>query len=249
VASLENPAGVLAELLSRDPSRPLYTFYDDATGERVELSVKSFENWVAKTANLLQDGLGTEPGDRIAVMLPPHWQGAVWMLAAWTAGLVVDLDASSGASVLVTGPETVQAAADVGADEVVALSLRPLGGGFTTALPKGVLDYGAEVLSYGDVFTPMTPTGPEQPLLTKDGRALDGLQLMAAARERGEELGLREGSRLLTAANPVAPDGYLDALLAPLARFGSVVLVRNPDPGRVDKHAADERVTHNLLEV
>src|SRR5690606_26629645 len=70
VASLENPAGVLAELLSRDPSRPLYTFYDDATGERVELSVKSFENWVAKTANLLQDGLGTEPGDRIAVMLP-----------------------------------------------------------------------------------------------------------------------------------------------------------------------------------
>ena len=247
MASLETPAGVLAELLSRDPARPLYTFYDDATGERVELSVKSFENWVAKTANLLQDGLGTEPGDRIAVMLPTHWQGAVWMLAAWTAGLVVDLDASSGASVLVTGPETVQAAAGVGADEVVALSLRPLGGGFTSALPKGVLDYGAEVPAYGDVFTPAAPTGPEQPLLTKDGRPLDGLQLVAAARARAEELGLHSGSRLLTGANPVAPDGYLDALLAPLVRLGSVVLVRNPDPGRVDRHAADERVTHNLL--
>src|SRR5579859_6537412 len=48
----ESPADLLRSLLEADPARPLITFYDDATGERVELSVKTFDNWVAKTANL-----------------------------------------------------------------------------------------------------------------------------------------------------------------------------------------------------
>ena len=34
----------------------------DATGERVELSVATYANWVSKTANMLQDGLAAEPG-------------------------------------------------------------------------------------------------------------------------------------------------------------------------------------------
>jgi uncharacterized protein (TIGR03089 family) len=46
-------AAVLADLLRRDPGRPLVTFYDDATGERVELSVATYANWVAKTSSLL----------------------------------------------------------------------------------------------------------------------------------------------------------------------------------------------------
>src|SRR5690606_31992912 len=33
-------------------ARPLITFYDDATGERIELSGVTTANWVAKTANL-----------------------------------------------------------------------------------------------------------------------------------------------------------------------------------------------------
>ena len=50
----------------RDPTRPLLTWYDDATGERTELSGATLANWVAKTANLLVDGLGLGPGDRAA---------------------------------------------------------------------------------------------------------------------------------------------------------------------------------------
>ena len=49
--------------LRADPSGPFLTFYDDATGERIELSLTSLENWVAKTANLLVDELDLEPGD------------------------------------------------------------------------------------------------------------------------------------------------------------------------------------------
>ena len=52
----------LAALLRSDPSRPLVTFYDDATGERIELSVTTYANWVAKTAGLAADELDAERG-------------------------------------------------------------------------------------------------------------------------------------------------------------------------------------------
>ena len=46
---------LLAPLRAGDAARPVVTFYDRATGERVELSGLTFENWAAKTANLLRD--------------------------------------------------------------------------------------------------------------------------------------------------------------------------------------------------
>ena len=49
-ATDRTPADLLRSALAADPGRPLVTFYDDATGERVELSVATFANWVAKTA-------------------------------------------------------------------------------------------------------------------------------------------------------------------------------------------------------
>ena len=73
----------------RDPTRPLLTWYDDATGERTELSGATLANWVAKTANLLVDGIGLGPGDRAGVSLPPHWQTAGVLLGCWSAGVEV----------------------------------------------------------------------------------------------------------------------------------------------------------------
>src|SRR5262245_17524301 len=73
----------------RGPSgdRPLVTWYHGVLGQRVELSVKTFGNWVAKTANLLVGELGLEAGDRVAMLLPSHWQGPVVLAACWTAGV------------------------------------------------------------------------------------------------------------------------------------------------------------------
>ncbi|MFN4091190.1 MAG: TIGR03089 family protein, partial [Alphaproteobacteria bacterium] len=50
-------AATLADRLAHDPGQPLITFYDEATGERVELSVTTYANWVAKTASLLVEEL------------------------------------------------------------------------------------------------------------------------------------------------------------------------------------------------
>src|SRR5215468_371295 len=72
-------------LNATDPAQPLITWYDDATGDRAELSGATLANWVAKTANLLVDGGGLGPGDRAAVLLPPHWQTAAVLLGCWSA--------------------------------------------------------------------------------------------------------------------------------------------------------------------
>src|SRR5688500_7214303 len=90
------PDRLLTQAVAADPARPLITFYDDSTGERVELSVVTFANWVAKTANLLVDGLGAEPGQQVSLDLPAHWQAAVWHAACWAAGLVTVPDPSAG---------------------------------------------------------------------------------------------------------------------------------------------------------
>ena len=88
---------VAAERLTgRFGDKPFCTWYDDDRDERVELSYRTFGNWVAKTANLLVDELGAAPGDRVGV-LADHWQVPVLLTACWRAGLcVVRLDPSGG---------------------------------------------------------------------------------------------------------------------------------------------------------
>src|SRR3954468_1364261 len=85
-------ADALATALRADPARPLVTFYDDGSGERVELSVTTYANWVAKTASLVQDELDAERGGLLLVDRPTHWLGAVWLGAAWSLGLAVTDD-------------------------------------------------------------------------------------------------------------------------------------------------------------
>ena len=72
VKDLHTVGRLFQTLVAPDPTRPLLTFYDDATGERTELSGATLGNWVAKTANTLVDDLDLEPGQWAAVGLPPH---------------------------------------------------------------------------------------------------------------------------------------------------------------------------------
>src|SRR5687767_15670802 len=82
--------GLAARAAAADPTRPLLTFYDDGTGEWVELSGNTFANWVSKTANLLVDGCGLGPGDTALVAVTPHWQTAAILVGCWAAGLSVE---------------------------------------------------------------------------------------------------------------------------------------------------------------
>ena len=74
---------LLDPLLGADRMGPRITHYDDATGERIELSTVTLANWAAKTANLLREEFGVGPGSRVAVLLPAHWQTLAVLLGAW----------------------------------------------------------------------------------------------------------------------------------------------------------------------
>ena len=124
---MTTPADLLSDQLSRDGSRPLITSYDDRTGERVELSVATTANWVAKTANLLVDEYGVDPGDLVTVQLPMHWQAIIVLLSCWSVGAHVSFEPGGGAVLTVT---TTDADA-VGEYSILALSLAPMGADFS----------------------------------------------------------------------------------------------------------------------
>ncbi|MEV5975280.1 TIGR03089 family protein [Streptomyces sp. NPDC051921] len=238
-ASDRTPADLLRSALAADPARPLVTFYDDATGERVELSVATFANWVAKTANLLQGELSASPGDRLALLLPAHWQTAVWLLACSSVGVTAELGGDpADADYVVAGPDGLEAGLACSGDRI-ALSLAPLGRRFP-APPAGYADYAVEVPSQGDRFAPFVPVDPDAPALVVDGTELTGAQLVERARQDAAELGLAPGARLLSGRSYDSWAGVSAGLYAPLAAGGSVVLCRHLD--RLDAEALAKRV-------
>ncbi|MBV9025540.1 MAG: TIGR03089 family protein [Streptomycetaceae bacterium] len=244
------PADLLTAALATDPARPLLTYYDDATGERVELSVATFANWVAKTANLLQDDLAAAPGERVALLLPAHWQTAAWLIACFSAGVIAAPGADPAtADLAVSGPEDLETARACGGERV-ALALRPLGARFPQA-PEGFLDYAVEVPAQGDRFVPYAPVDPQAPALAlPDGSELTGAEVVECSRRSAEALELGPGSRLLSGLPFDSWDGLAAGLLAPLAVGGSVVLCRHLErlaPDQLAHRRASEKITHIAL--
>ena len=224
--------------LRRDPNVPLLTFYDDATGDRSELSGATLDNWVAKTANMLVDGAGLEAGDTVAVLLPPHWQTAAILLGAWAAGLAVD-PGEEPAGALFTTPDRVGAADSRPAGDRYATGLLPLAMPLRQ-VPPGYLDYVVEVRAFGDHFTPARPVTGDDPAIEGTHPASHRAVTLAAG-ERAGVLGIAAGDRVLVDAR-THPEPA-DWLLAPLVAGASVVLCANLDPGAVARRAAAERVT------
>jgi uncharacterized protein (TIGR03089 family) len=232
-----------AAAVRRDPTTPLLTFYDDATGDRAELSGATLDNWVAKTANLLVDGAGLGEGDTVAVLLPPHWQTAAILVGASVAGLATDLGGDpQPVEALFATPDRVQAATAWPTGDRYATGLLPFAAPLRD-VPAGFVDYVVEVRAFGDRFAPLQP-------VSRDDRAIAGpielshLAVCRAATARAGELGIVDGDRALVDAR-VYPDP-IDWLLAPLVAGASVVLCANLDPARLESRAGTEKVTVTL---
>ena len=251
----ELPGDLLAAAVGRNAAAPLLTAYDDATGERVELSGATLANWVAKTANLLQDEFDVGPGSTVAVALPVHWQTAAVLLAAWSCGAAVldtaaeDDDRLTGADVVLADRQRLPALEDaLGADpaaELLGLSLHPLGLGMTDYVGPA-RDFALEVRAHGDFFSPWQPADPAAAGLITGGLTLPLGGLVAAAGELAARLGIGPDDRVLVDADTAVEAGPVAWLLAPLAAGASLVLVRHPVPGGLAHRAATERVTATL---
>ncbi|GIE95880.1 TIGR03089 family protein [Paractinoplanes rishiriensis] len=229
----------LADAVRRDPTTPLLTWYDDATGDRTELSGATLDNWVSKTANLLVDGLGLGQGDTVAVLLPPHWQTAAVALGVSAAGLTADLgDRPQPVEVVFTCPDRVAEAAAWPAVDRYATGLLPLALPLRE-VPPGFVDYVTEVRNHGDHYRG-APVAPDDQALAGP-IPLSHLGVMRNATERAAELGITAGDRVLIDTR-THPDP-MDWLYAPLAAGASVVLCANLHPSKVTSRAEAEKVT------
>lgn len=228
-------AALLDPFLNRDPVGPRITYYDDASGERIELSTVTLLNWAAKTANLLRDELGGGPGSRIAVLLPAHWQTAAVLLGIWYIGAEVVIGPGEAHIALCTAERFADAEAAVGPGEIAVLSLDPFGKPVAD-LPVGVTDYATSVRVHGDQVVPEPQPGP-----ALDGRSAD--ELLAAAADSAAAQGVTATDRVLSTARWDTPDQLIGNFLAVLAAGASLVLVANPDPSSQVRRRQTEKIT------
>lgn len=223
---MSTPTEILQAAARADPARPRLTWYDQATGERVELSGATLINWVDKTANLLDQELGLPPDGSVAIDLPRHWLTAVWWLAVDAVGGSAVLGPDPTADVAVFGPAGL--ADQPGNDELVAVSLRPMGGPFDADLPPPIRDFGVEVRSQPDHFA---------------GQVRGDAAAGRRAQDRAAHWGLTSSDRVAAAGGWQGHEDLTDGLVAPLAGGGSVVWVRNPSGSELVPLLATEQVT------
>ena len=248
----DTPADLLAAVLRRAPAAPLVTHYDDATGDRVELSALTLANWVAKTANLLQEEFDVGPGSTVAVALPVHWQTAAVLLAAWSCGAAVldtaaeDDDRLHAADVVLAAADRLPPLEEQGLDPLLGLSLHPLGLGMT-GYAGPARDFALEVRAHGDVFRPWeTPDPAAAGLVLGGGGELTLGGLVQTAEELAGRLGIAPRDRILIDEGTAAHAGPVAWLLAPLAAGASLVLCRSAVPDGLRRRAETERVTATL---
>ncbi|MFD9669714.1 TIGR03089 family protein [Rhodococcus sp. NPDC059968] len=226
---------LLDPILKNDPAGPRVTFYDDATGERVELSALTLANWAAKTANLLRDEFAVEPGTRVVVLLPAHWQTAAVLLGAWWAGAEVVLEADGEAAVALVSAQHLADVEDV--PEVAALSLDAFGRPVPD-LPVGITDYATSVRVHGDQFRP-TVAGP-----ALAGKSVD--DVLAAALASAESEGITATDRVLSEEAWDSPDALIAGLVAVFATGASLVQVTNADAAARSRRVDTEKITRQL---
>ena len=212
-------------------SAPLLTYYDLDSGERTELSAISFSNWVDKTSNMLVDDLAVDQGDVISMPLaleaPGHWLTAIWQLACWQVGLVVDLTNPPMSAAVATGRQWQ----GYEGPEVYACALHPLGFGFGEPLLYGVRDYAIEVRSHADRYSG-APPDPEAIAWVDVERSCTQADLI--------KVDGPPARRLVQAGDPWAT--CRDGLVTALVTGGSVVIAIGGNVDQLSRIGHSERV-------
>jgi uncharacterized protein (TIGR03089 family) len=236
-------AAILDPMMRADPVGPRITYYDDATGERIELSAVTLANWAAKTGNLLRDELGAGPASRIAILLPAHWQTAAVLFGLWWIGAEAVLGGSIADIALCTAERLDEADralnTQAAGGEVAVLSLDPFGRPSNQGLPIGVTDYATAVRVHGDQIVPERHPGP-----ALAGRSVEAI--LADCENSAAARGLTANDRVLSSASWATPGELVDGLLAVMAVGASLVQVANPDPSLLQRRIETEKVTRVL---
>lgn len=233
MSSAASVASLLQGLRRHNPSSPRLIWYGTG-GERVELSGKVLDNWVAKTANLLVDDLDATGDSNVLLAMPPHWRSLCWVLASWQVGATVTLqplgfggskpDDDDGAPA--TEPAVAQTAEGTGQADVVvttepdqfaadtappqylvAVALGALQLQWDGELPADTVDYAGEVRSHGDEYMGLSEPEPASDALRYDSVSIRYEQLFSGfALQELQELQESQGLQEST-ANQAGPHG------------------------------------------
>lgn len=197
-----NPIQRLSARVRSNPGAPLITHIDSTADTRVELSAKTFANWVDKTTSMLSEldvTVGSPVWLEVASERPEHWVCLVWVMACWQYGSEPTLDQGVETELVVQGPRQPEAVPGL---TCVACSLHHWGLGFER-LPDDVIDY-RDVLGEPDVhWSNQLPQNP-------------GLGL-----EWGDLVSAGSPSRVL--ASNVDVSSLVKALCEALATGGSLI--------------------------
>lgn len=209
---------------------PLVTYVDAATGERTELSALSVQNGAAKIANALSLEFDLETSARVGLHLPWHWQRSLWWAGCAAAGVrILPYGDPGRVDLVVCTQQNAAACAAESLEEVVVVSLHPLGLPIREGLPTGCVDGTAIVRAQPDLFSP----GPR-------GGAT-GIEVPVPA-------DIPRGARTLVGCtDPLAADGWWWAMAIPLAVDGSIVMTTTTDESVLDRIGAQEQVDHTIV--
>ncbi|WP_185173419.1 TIGR03089 family protein [Rothia nasimurium] len=211
-----------------------------APGERIELSGRVFDNWVAKTANFLVDECEVEPGSLLALPQRLHWRSLVLAAAGLRVGATLTWELRAGADV--RAAFDMSELEDAEEEYLLAVAAEPLAPRFMGQLPSEVLDYAAEVRSHPDVYVGWAAPAAEGHAWegTSYGRLMEQLteQATALTTEYEHEVAALQvpGERFDAA--------YLEQALAVMAS-GRAALVLDPavtwEQERLSRVLGDER--------
>lgn len=222
----------LQDRCRRDGSAPLITWYQPELGARIELSGRTFANWVDKTTNLLAELSPSGPiAGEVTLTDPGHWMSLIWPLAAWQYGSGYLAGAPAADSELVVvGPTDAVARPGL---ETIACSLHPLGIG-SSNLPDGVLDFSSEALAQPDQHW--------SAVVAEADPAWTELDQPAISHQTTGQLKSATGRRIVVPSTGWTT--FVAALAAPLLGGGSSVVVSGAvSPTQLAQIAAAERAT------
>jgi uncharacterized protein (TIGR03089 family) len=237
----------LVDASATGAARPVLTYYDDATGERTALTAETLAGWAGRVARLLREGCGLDAGDRVAVLLPPHWQTAAVLLGGWAANVSVSfrLAATAGLAPVGRGEDEPFDAVfaprhriDDWLDHVPAARHRFVLHNGDVDVPDGYRDLMTELAAYGGTL-PAYAT-----LRASDAASVDGTTYRewgGVARAVADQHGWHPGDRVLVDA--AEHEHAVFWLLAPFSAGATVVLCANLDRARLNERVAAERVT------
>lgn len=203
---------------------------------RTELSGTSLLNAIAKTSGALVTEADLEPGARMAMHLPWHWQRVVWTLAAWTVGVVVvEQGDPSDCALLVADLHSAQGFVE--RVEPWVVSLHPLGL-VDKGLPNTVVDATSLCRMQPDALLVEPATGDGPALELSDGTALTRLEALAWALAH-------DGSDARILVNHASAEGlapWLLPTLHPLVGAGAVILCDGQDSEQTARQEGATRI-------